>query len=1093
MSRKSKIMTLGAAAIILAGTAVFFFIEKNASTLPYEEHAGVKIFSQEYDTAINLEPRMATDIAGATDKVMYRPDRIFISSAQDIPFDANMISAEWEQEGEEGTSVEFWMKLQQNDQWSAWQPIEQEVDFKDGMENSGGTATAFIAVNGAEAYQYKFVLHTKDPTRTPKVTNVVVKAFNAEEATKTAQKQGRASQVEDPVLQKLSLENTFEVVARANWGANEDLRVDQNPEPEEEEVTIDTALEDTDKNNEESLESLYPDEFEIEETVTTNDDGEKLLWPIEYAKNIRKIIIHHTASSGDLSDQESVLRAIYYYHAVTKGWGDIGYNYIIGPDGTIYEGRAGGEKVVAGHAAGYNTGSIGIAVIGNYQNDEVPYAVLKSLLAILDEKSQLYDLEPDGTGRFRGEVDKNILGHRDVRSTLCPGQKMYDKLPILREILAASQGTITTATTAQYAFEDVLDRVPLELNPQEKQEVTITLKNTGTETWDNTTQLIINQNANNTGAVTFGDAEIKSGAVATMTETTVVPGETGTFTFMVDAHQTGGFWNFDMTPLFNGRKKTTTYISLPVYINEPDFSYALIKMDTPPSLMKSATEATITVRLRNLGNVTWYKDGDTPIYIGTSSDKDRKSAFFPNSPKRPGILVQDSVAPGGVGDFTMTLKAPTESGVYEEHFTPVIDGVQWLEDTDIAFTVLVPNRTNRAELVTQSTDRTITPGEQKQFSLTVRNIGDKTWKNTGTNALTANVTKNARVKISQIALDAETAPGEEGVITFTVTAPTKPGTYKLYFRPRLGRTNLNVKPLKFELTVTDTTSENGPDIRVRLGTELDAPEITADGSFYIEVNGAKKAKFTGEDTVTVEYVNDTYQLTSGQNAYVYTSYPRFVPDDDSTILEVANWERPSWDGSVEDNRFRGILEIREVDDELAVINELPLEHYLWGLGEIRNSDPIEKIKAVIVSARTYALYYMEKAEKFPGYPYNLDDDPAVSQKYLGYGFELRAPNAREAAEATSGIAVTYNGEIIKTPYFSASDGTYTKSAEEVWGWTNTPWLVSVSDSYCTTSTAFAGHGVGLSGCGAKGAAEAGSTYDEILKHYYTGVALTQQY
>ena len=81
--------------------------------------------------------------------------------------------------------------------------------------------------------------------------------------------------------------------------------------------------------------------------------------------------------------------------------------------------------------------------------------------------------------------------------------------------------------------------------------------------------------------------------------------------------------------------------------------------------------------------------------------------------------------------------------------------------------------------------------------------------------------------------------------------------------------------------------------------------------------------------------------------------------------------------------------------------------------------------------------------------------------------------------------VTYKGKVIKTPYFSSDDGR-TRSAEEVWGWKDTPYLISVSDPYCAGKT-LNGHGVGLSGCGSLGMAQAGKTYQEILKYYYQGV------
>lgn len=84
------------------------------------------------------------------------------------------------------------------------------------------------------------------------------------------------------------------------------------------------------------------------------------------------------------------------------------------------------------------------------------------------------------------------------------------------------------------------------------------------------------------------------------------------------------------------------------------------------------------------------------------------------------------------------------------------------------------------------------------------------------------------------------------------------------------------------------------------------------------------------------------------------------------------------------------------------------------------------------------------------------------------------------------MVVTYNGQVVITPYFSESDGVATKNAKDVWGWTNTPWLVSVPDTYCESS-AFSGHGVGLSGCGATVMAEMGETFEDIIKYYYTGV------
>ncbi|QQR54804.1 hypothetical protein IPG41_06515 [Candidatus Peregrinibacteria bacterium] len=218
---------------------------------------------------------------------------------------------------------------------------------------------------------------------------------------------------------------------------------------------------------------------------------------------------------------------------------------------------------------------------------------------------------------------------------------------------------------------------------------------------------------------------------------------------------------------------------------------------------------------------------------------------------------------------------------------------------------------------------------------------------------------------------------------------------------------------------------------------------------------------------------------------------RFIPEKEG-IMEILTFSQvPAWNTTLNDNRFRGTIEMRQVDKETVLINELALEDYIKGIAEVSNGDNEEKVKTILVLARSYAYYYLTEEDKFPDKPYDLDDDPNSSQKYLGYGFESRSSNVAQAAKDTEGIVVTYKKEVVKTPYFSQSDGKATKSAKSVWGWTHTPWLVSVPDPYCTTTDGtFKGHGVGLSGCGATGMAELGKDFEEIIKYYYTGVSLS---
>jgi hypothetical protein len=155
-------------------------------------------------------------------------------------------------------------------------------------------------------------------------------------------------------------------------------------------------------------------------------------WPPEY-RAPRKFIIHHTVTPNDDLDPAATVRAIYYYHAVTRGWGDIGYNYLIDTQGRIYEGRKGGEGVVGGHAKQYAWGSIGISLLGNYEEVDVPALMENSLVEMLAWRGNLHFIHPTGHDFFIDKHLPNVMGHRDVAQTTCPGQYAYARLPTVRQ------------------------------------------------------------------------------------------------------------------------------------------------------------------------------------------------------------------------------------------------------------------------------------------------------------------------------------------------------------------------------------------------------------------------------------------------------------------------------------------------------------------------------------------------------------------------------------------------------------------------------------------------------------------------------------
>jgi N-acetylmuramoyl-L-alanine amidase len=81
-------------------------------------------------------------------------------------------------------------------------------------------------------------------------------------------------------------------------------------------------------------------------------------------------VVHHGGSPSYCYDQAScaaIVRSYQNYHIDFNGWDDIGYSFVVGEDGNIYEGR--GWGVVGAHAPNYNTRSIGICVIGDFTGE----------------------------------------------------------------------------------------------------------------------------------------------------------------------------------------------------------------------------------------------------------------------------------------------------------------------------------------------------------------------------------------------------------------------------------------------------------------------------------------------------------------------------------------------------------------------------------------------------------------------------------------------------------------------------------------------------------------------------------------------------
>jgi uncharacterized membrane protein len=176
-------------------------------------------------------------------------------------------------------------------------------------------------------------------------------------------------------------------------------------------------------------------------------------WGPEYAPTIKAATIHHTADSNNYTAEQvpAIMRSIYQYHTVSRGWGDIGYNVIADKFGRLWEGRYGGlaSTVIGAHAGGFNTGTFGVSMLGNYEQVAPTQVMLTAVANIVAWKLALYGVNPKGqvaltssgggTARWPAGTRvymPTVFAHRDVGLTACPGQYVFARMDDIRAMVA---------------------------------------------------------------------------------------------------------------------------------------------------------------------------------------------------------------------------------------------------------------------------------------------------------------------------------------------------------------------------------------------------------------------------------------------------------------------------------------------------------------------------------------------------------------------------------------------------------------------------------------------------------------------------------
>jgi hypothetical protein len=311
-------------------------------------------------------------------------------------FPVDYVAVTWD-----GAHGEALVRFRHGSSWTGWQPMGE-----DGLQRPGGFSSALVPADDADAYQVRI------PTWVRGAESVAINTTD-----------GPATPVESAArTSAAAASSAVPVVSRAQWGADENLR------------------------------------YEADGTES---------WPEEYFP-VQKLTVHHTAGRNADPDPAATVRAIYRYHAVDNGWGDIGYQFLVDEAGRVYEGRhtdedpatppgfdAQDRAVVGAHVSGWNSGNVGVSLLGTLTAQRPTAAAQRSLELLLADLSTRTGVTPQGSATYTNPssgttwTGPNIPGHRNFAATECPGGVAYALLPTIRQRVAARQaGSLVEDTRA---------------------------------------------------------------------------------------------------------------------------------------------------------------------------------------------------------------------------------------------------------------------------------------------------------------------------------------------------------------------------------------------------------------------------------------------------------------------------------------------------------------------------------------------------------------------------------------------------------------------------------------------------------------------
>ncbi len=483
-------------------------------------------------------------------------------------------------------------------------------------------------------------------------------------------------------------------------------------------------------------------------------------WPEEYAPVV-KFIIHHTGTTlkdmdkngvVNQEDYKATIRSVYNWHAQALNWGDIGYNYIIDPLGNIYEGRYGGDGVVGGHAlddkkkVGYNRGSIGIVILGTYGgwiyekeqgeylkkpdlyptingtqrisreeqyngqwrvwvDGDISSQTKDSLANLIAIKAKKFNFSPNGYGDFIDLKNiPNVIGHRDVDRTICPGDNLYSSLSEERQLAQSKFDQLVQAVTINKIFAGSLQAQSdseITLRANETKNIWLEFKNDGNVTWENSGADEIYLATSEKKDQMLGK-EISHEPEIIKLPQSVAQGQTVKFNITITPPPTGVKVE-KIYQLFWGNKSwlPNTEAKISLRIIREDYAVEKLASDFPKQSWVGEV-IPVQITFRNLGLKSWPKD---KISLKIFNEK-YKPSTLKNSDWKTGYgefkpTVAKEIKPNEEVTFNFKIKTPATPQDLKTIFRLDIKGISKIVDNESQGVIKI-KPTYSAELLSQT-------------------------------------------------------------------------------------------------------------------------------------------------------------------------------------------------------------------------------------------------------------------------------------------------------------------------------------------------------------------------------------------------------